>query len=494
MLENKIRKFVLRKGLLPGSPFLFSDLLDWSYIVFILSYIVLRAIKIPITHDEAGTILNFSTQTCWDIITYKEPIPNNHILNTLLIKLFVKLGGYTELMCRLPNVIAGFFYLLFSVRISKLILKDIQVLRVAFLILLISNPYLMEFFSLARGYGLSVSLMMISIYYFIKSLDNFKFINYCLAFAILAVYSNLTLLNYFASLILGVLIFILPKSGSKKVVIFRMIVGIAILFILLSIPVLKMMQTNQFTYWGNEGFYKETFITLLTSAIQGKAYFTDKTFTIVSVLILLSFIFTIAKTIKTLYSRKYDSIAVVLNVLFIGCILYNVLQHVLLHIPYLNARTSLFFYPLFVLSISSSVAELRSEYFKVVLNVLYVLAALVGLVHIARSYNLHSSYEWWFDGDNKKVIQILDQASMLDKDIPVTFKCDWLFQPSMTFYIKGQNRAGISSPPYNKAIDTTALVDYYYITSDDMTDWFKNNYNVDTAFAWNSRYLMKKKP
>ena len=55
------------------------------------------------------------------------------------------------------------------------------------------------------------------------------------------------------------------------------------------------------------------------------------------------------------------------------------------------------------------------------------------------------------------------------------------------------NQKLIIPPPYLKTIDTSELADYYYITSDDLNDWFRNNYIIDTSFAWNTRYLMKKK-
>ncbi|MBK7567822.1 MAG: hypothetical protein IPI31_08335 [Bacteroidetes bacterium] len=50
------------------------------------AYLVARAIILPITIDEGGTFYNAVPRSVWDIITYVDPSPNNHILNTLLIK------------------------------------------------------------------------------------------------------------------------------------------------------------------------------------------------------------------------------------------------------------------------------------------------------------------------------------------------------------------------------------------------------------------------
>lgn len=85
-----------------------------------LSYIILRAVKIPVTHDEAGTILNYASRSIYSIITYEDPIPNNHLLNTLLIKFSISVLGLNEFACRLPNLIGGFMYLWFGIKISNL--------------------------------------------------------------------------------------------------------------------------------------------------------------------------------------------------------------------------------------------------------------------------------------------------------------------------------------------------------------------------------------
>ena len=488
MLENKIRKFVLRKGLLPGSPFLFYTWVQYLVILACFIYILVRAIKIPITHDEAGTILNFSTQSVWDIISYKDPIPNNHLLNTLLIKFSTGLFGMNELSCRLPNLVGGVLYLLGSFRLSFLLFRT-PVLRLCFLILMIANPFVIEFFALARGYGLSVGFMLVSIYFLLQRKEKNLYTSILLA--AIAVYTNLTQLNYLAPLIILV-IYLAIKQHFFKSNFILITAGILLLLgVMLAVPVYKMVKTDQFIYWGNTGFWNETFLPLLKSSIQGEGYFSQWTVQIFIALICFSVFFTIIKSWHGWSSKKDNfSDALLLNCIFFGALLYNIMQHYLFNIPFLNARTSIFFYPLFVLALSSSIAEVGTIYYKKPLYVFYILTASFGLVHISRTYNLHSAFEWWYDGDNKKVINRL-----IDSDVskPVRLKCNWIFQPSLTFYTKGMNQKLIMPPPYVKTIDTSELADYYYITSDDLNDWFRKNYNIDTSFAWNTRYLMKKK-
>ena len=61
------------------------------------------------------------------------------------------LFGYTEFALRLPNVLAFFLYAWFCLKILGLSKSSfIKLVSVAICLL---NPYLIEFFSLARGYA-----------------------------------------------------------------------------------------------------------------------------------------------------------------------------------------------------------------------------------------------------------------------------------------------------------------------------------------------------
>ncbi|MBK8880198.1 MAG: hypothetical protein IPN74_17215 [Haliscomenobacter sp.] len=142
-------------------------LIGLAYVV----YILLRAWLLPITHDEGATCLNHVQRSLWDILTYeKDPVPNNHILNTLGIKIFASFLGLGHFSSRLPSLIGGVLYVLaaagLSVRIGKTAFQ-----RVFGMVLLLANPYVTEFFSLARGYGLAAGLMLAAIYSFTNCLD-----------------------------------------------------------------------------------------------------------------------------------------------------------------------------------------------------------------------------------------------------------------------------------------------------------------------------------
>lgn len=458
-----------------------------------LIYIFLRITTIPVTHDEAGTILSFSRQSLWDILTYKDPIPNNHILNTLLIKGSTTVFGLAEWACRWPNFLAGLLYIGCGFLLLRRLNGKHSFKSLAGIILLLGNPYLLEFFGLARGYGLSVGLMMTSLYFIIRGKEKDQL--YSLAFAALSVYANLTLLNYFIPLFL--LVIVLKRQDSLKAYLGSVLPALIISFILIALlvlPVIKMLKTDQFRFWGQKGFFADTFQPLLESSLMGESYFGKMTGTVFTWFILLACLLLAISAVWTVWRHRIKALHQArfqLLFLFFGTLLYNILQHLIVGVPYLNARTALFYYPLFSLALFAELGnDDKYARFK---NVLLLVLTGFSIWHMTRTWNLHSSREWWFDGDNKKVMAWIAADRIGNKNEKASLKCNWLFQPSLTYYVKTRYPEQIDLPPYSHTIDTSELVDYYYITSDDRSPWFETNYTVAQSYAWGSRFLMKKK-
>jgi len=121
--------------------------------------LIFRAINVELTYDEAYTFLNYVyTDNVFNI-----GIANNHILNSFLIAITTKLG-YSELFIRLPNLISGALFILFVYKFLKS-----NNYKIVGYVLLLSNPYILDFFSIARGYGIGAFLIFLSSYIFLKS-------------------------------------------------------------------------------------------------------------------------------------------------------------------------------------------------------------------------------------------------------------------------------------------------------------------------------------
>jgi len=190
-----------------------------SIALLLLTYSTYRSVNLSFTHDESNSYLHGVHHSFMEIVSNNMPLAtaNNHMINTLLMKFFEFLFNSSSVfVLRLQSLIAHMLYLLFTF----LILKDIKSKLIFFcgFILLNLNPYLFDFFSLARGYALAISFMLMSFYFllnFIKT-DQQKKLWLTLIFGSLAVLANFALFNFFAALLLLIQLNFLRKFHSDN--------------------------------------------------------------------------------------------------------------------------------------------------------------------------------------------------------------------------------------------------------------------------------------
>ena len=114
-------------------------------------YVIVRASNVSFTNDEAISYgIIHGAQTFVDT-------PNNQWLNTLLMRVSQYVFGQSELALRLPNVAAFGLYGAASVMLLSQV-RHVEAKAVGFSLLVV-NPFLLEFFGLARGYGLSLAFL-----------------------------------------------------------------------------------------------------------------------------------------------------------------------------------------------------------------------------------------------------------------------------------------------------------------------------------------------
>ena len=133
----------------------------FKYYAFMVSMLVfgltlIRAVVVSLTYDEADTYLHYVRFRGIFGFLIKD-IANNHPLNTLLIFITTTLTKiqFNEFIIRLPNVCAFLVYLFLAYKISAA-----QKYRIFLFSILAFNPYLNEFFGLARGYGLAAAFTL----------------------------------------------------------------------------------------------------------------------------------------------------------------------------------------------------------------------------------------------------------------------------------------------------------------------------------------------
>jgi hypothetical protein len=391
-----------------------------------LAYLTLRAFLIPATIDEAYSILVYVPKSVWAILTYDyaDPIANNHILNTLAIKFLTQIFGTNLLSARLANLMAGLLFTGAGIG----------------LVLWLANPYLAEFFSIGRGYGMSIGLMAVSVcfaWHFFEK-NRLRTFTASLVFAWLSVAANFTLLNYYACLSGIFLVFLWQNRLTRwpwPTVFFTAHVLLALLMYL---PVTRMMSAGEFEKFGVTGFYQDTVQSFIRAFFYGKEFLGGRTFEVADVALPLFFgmaaLMFFFKWIKTQF--RWTS-GLFMAALLPVTVAVNVAMTLATDAEWLPARTNSFFYPLLVLAFLMVGKWLVvTRFSRWVRPVLLVLAFSSGL-SLNRSANLEQSREWWYDRDTLHVLDYLKNLYIQEKRTAhISFTSRWQFSLSFKFHLQ----------------------------------------------------------
>lgn len=178
-------------------------------------YIFLRALLVPIIHDEARTFQVFVAtgdflpfHAAWDA--------GNHVLATVLAQVSYSLFGPGLLALRLWSVLA---FLLFA-RYVWLLGGRINspLVRWCTWSALLCTPFLLDFFSLFRGYGLAMAFLLMSVHHIARFAEegSTRHLAIALSAFALAAFGSLSLLLMWCGLIAGTALVIFVRKATIR--------------------------------------------------------------------------------------------------------------------------------------------------------------------------------------------------------------------------------------------------------------------------------------
>ncbi|MFT3884509.1 MAG: hypothetical protein QM724_03490 [Flavobacteriales bacterium] len=172
----------------------------------LLTYTVLRAWLTSFTWDESFTFIYHVLPRIFFQRSFDQMGANHHLLNVWGMIASHQLFGISELALRLPGLLAHVVYLYASARIA--LQARSSLLAVAAFLLMNVHPYLLDFFSLARGYGLANGWLMLCLWqatrYFTQGRRATHLV-WATAAAVLAAMSNLIMLNFLLAIAAAVM-------------------------------------------------------------------------------------------------------------------------------------------------------------------------------------------------------------------------------------------------------------------------------------------------
>ena len=431
--------------------------IHWYHLVVLMicftltAFVAYKSAVASFTHDESLSFTRYVPLPVMDILTYTPPFTNNHILNTILMKYSARIFGVSEFSLRLPNVLGMLIYLYFSYRTVSIGKAGRRYASSLLFIPMVANPYLIDFFGCARGYGLSVSFMMLSLFYLIRYVERGSQRDIILfnAGSLLAILSNFALVNYYLSALiaLNVLIYTDNKfriQGESLLKYFLKSNKTNLVFILLDtiifyVPFRKIMQGNMINFGGKEGFIQDTVLSLVrkSSYDEWPSRFME-IFLMISIIAISTglFFYFLINLRKVKYLIKAFNHLFIVNTILILVAISTILQHFIFGTDYLMERFGLFLIPLFLLTfvmwLKHWIVHTRS--------MAPIYSALVLVVfschNLFSNLNVRYYIDWKYDVDTKRVVQALSAHYLANLNGEENVKCgvNWLFEPAVNFY------------------------------------------------------------
>jgi hypothetical protein len=416
-------------------------------------YIIIRAFTLSFTHDESLSYsLIIGDKTFTDTA-------NNHILNTYLMQLCGILFGYSEFSLRLPNVSAFILYFLGGF----LILKESKNIWLTLLgsSLMLFNPFLIDFFSLARGYGLSLGFMMMSLFFLLKR--NLHYLSYSLlitdfictmAFAFAALFANISTIAYFIALLIIFIfqyLFLVIRKPIKSFLPHFMFAGITLMTF---VPIYFVAERFLLLNVKNELYFGEMTLTgTINSLLKQSIYFSHPPSWILMVMRYTLMICLASGIVWIIFKNDFSVNFLKMTILIVVVLTGLFLSHYLFNSKYPSGRAALFLIPVygfFIFYFSSQIIQsidLKRQPFMSVLLCFPVTLPL--LLHFIISLNLLKTHNWYFDAHTKDVMKIVEKYAH-NSDRNLSISNHWLFEPSINYYISSRkmkvnptNRSGV---------------------------------------------------
>jgi hypothetical protein len=456
----------------------------------LIVYVAARAALMSITHDEALTYAWHVKGSVTDIVSFSTPgLPdNNHMLFTLLAKASTIAFGPSEFALRLPSVVAYAGFLAALYLTLRLFVQGV-VLWLFFLFVAL-NPYVVDMFSIARGYGLGMGLATAGLYLVLSATTEGKEGSVwkpVLAGALFA----LAAFAHFAMLLLFIAFLglrVLAAAGAFMRGVFRRrraaleAIGLASVAGLLAAasikPLLKISHADLLTPLPLFSGKSKAAITY--NELQRPSFFNGTVDTLVAgslrnvdppavvgvilcAVVAVALILLAVKARSLVQHRRLLGLATVTGLLVAVCV-GTILQHDLFGVAYLAERRAVFLIPLFGIMCALLFAG-RNYISSPSARALIAVAALSPLIllpKLAVGAGFRMTWDWAYDADTETMIRQLE--TLPHEHAPYAIGINWLFEPSINYYRHVDKLDWLQKATRDGA---AGRYDFYYVFGED---------------------------
>lgn len=413
--------------------------------VFALLWAVARASVQSITMDEADTYLSFVGRPApfhwW-------PFPNNHILNSALMRMFTLIFGVSHLTLRLPALIGAAIYIGVC-RYLCMLLSARFSLRFPLFLCLVYNPFVFDFLVAARGYSWAMALLLCVVAVpaagLPRNASTAKMCAACSALAALSFTSNFSFAFADFAVLLMALLWIGRERGFSLRLLAAAIVPGALVIVMVPLPILlrfpreqlyagamSLRQTfSSFIHWSLYELNPEVASPLMLEVMRRLEKLLFPALGLVVGLRLALLLLNREKQTGKETKWLKSLLAVLAGAAAIATVLHWVAFHAFGLLPPLD-RTALFYVPLCTLAFGVMVAiPIESRMGQASCYACLTVLALFAL-HFMYSMRLTYFAEWRYDADLKKVYAVL--AGYNHEYCVDRVESDWFYTNSLNCY------------------------------------------------------------
>jgi hypothetical protein len=458
-------------------------------ISLVFAVCVYRAATQSLAHDEALTYRIFLAGPASNIFTFYDA--NHHFLATILMRLSTALLGSSEFAVRLPSLAGAALYCWVAFRLSLALFPG-SLAAVWSVLVLVTNPLLLDFLVAARGYGLAVALYYYSLWLLLTYLTAERKLSilYQAAVAVsCSVMANMTMV--FPAFLLAVaFLATLPRptpaeqpgkragrrAGKPPVRFTEMahfvgpVLGCALVY-WMAAPLTQV-----------EGAMFQQPTTSIVDSVNSLVRASHahnsglgginadgpvrQRWLQASALVLYPAVL-LAAIVCALRSRQRRPARYVLiwsTTATAGSLLLYLLMHRAVRWPYPADRTGVYLLALFALVLVSLAAVLRSETsrWRFAAWPCLFFGGLLAASHIAQ-FNWTRFYVWPYDADDKRIVSRLESLRA-GSGSPLSVGISWQLEPSFNYYRHSRNLIWL--PPFDRS-GPRGEHDYYVLIWND---------------------------
>jgi hypothetical protein len=442
-------------------------LLVVSVLAVLGGYVAVRAWVLSFTHDESLSYFSSVQQSLSAVLLSHGTDSNNHPLNTVAMKVSEAVLGQSEVALRWASVVAFVVYVVSLVVLLRRVER--RSLRALGLALAVASPYVLDFFSLARGYGLALALVAASALFTLDFAERPTAGRAAAAtgFAAAAAVANFSTLTYVLA-VLGVIVVAVgvpARTGPTGAALARIAAAVSLpvlaVVLLVVVPLLRLRSEGELYFGGERGFWRDTVYSLVDSTLYRRGW--DVLAALLVVLVAAAVVGGAIAALRAIARRTLPPHAAAFLLLAIPG-LVSVAQHFAVGTRFLLERTALFFVPLFAIWLALAAdAVARRPRFAAAVTTGAVVITVAACVNLVSAANLSYVLDWRYDATTERVVSGL--AGTPGEPRPVALGVSFLFDPTTRFY----RETRFHWLPECPSPDCLAQrADYYYVIGPDV--------------------------